>query len=219
MTSKKSNSLQRLGKLDKYEVASENPDVRGWAVMGADGEKLGKVDELIVDPGIEKVRYLDISLDNDLFTGEENKHILIPIGAARLHGTDNVVLVNSLDRSRVREFPEYRGESISRDLEHKIRSALRNEKPSPDQIRGSSTSQGQTAFDRKKYEQDMNSADPLVKLKAERDIARAERDIARAELELMKIQQSHAGTGTDENFYENDYYDDDRFFESRRRKT
>ena len=43
--------LRRLRDLTDFEVADDNPDVRGWTVRGSDGQSLGVVHELIVEPG------------------------------------------------------------------------------------------------------------------------------------------------------------------------
>ena len=39
------------------------PDLRGWAVIGADGRKIGRVLDLLEDPGDEQVRFLSVELD------------------------------------------------------------------------------------------------------------------------------------------------------------
>ena len=52
-----------LDQLDDFRVASGDPDVRGWEVVGSDGGKIGEVDELLVDTRAMKVRYLDVDLD------------------------------------------------------------------------------------------------------------------------------------------------------------
>jgi orotate phosphoribosyltransferase-like protein len=58
-------SLKRLKEIeDEFEVADKHLDVRGWEVLGTNGEKIGKVDELIVDIEAMKVRYLDVDVAN-----------------------------------------------------------------------------------------------------------------------------------------------------------
>lgn len=49
-----------------YKVAEGDPDVRGWAVIGQDGRRIGEVDDLLVDTHAMKVRYLEVRLDRDL---------------------------------------------------------------------------------------------------------------------------------------------------------
>jgi hypothetical protein len=56
------NALQRLSKSSEYEVAPNEADVRGWTVVGRDGEKIGKVDDLLVDPARMKVAQLDVDI-------------------------------------------------------------------------------------------------------------------------------------------------------------
>lgn len=49
-----------------YKVAEGDPDVRGWDVMDRDGQRIGEVDDLLVDPEALKVRYLEVRLDRRL---------------------------------------------------------------------------------------------------------------------------------------------------------
>lgn len=220
MTTYRSGNLHRLSELDDYEVADENPDIRGWALIGPDDGKLGTVDELIVDPDLKKVRYIDVNVDDSIISTED-RHILIPIGAASLHESDNLVIVHGLDKEKVKYFPVYNGEKITRHLEYEIQDALKKGVPVPSKPVGSTSHServAMTEMERKKYEEEAKSEDPMVKLRAERDIARAERDIALAQLELMRIQRDNARAGIENDFYAHEYYDDDRFFESRKRK-
>jgi hypothetical protein len=55
-----------LKELKDYKVAKEDPDVRGWKVLGRDGRTVGEVHDLLVDTGAMRVRYLDVELDRDL---------------------------------------------------------------------------------------------------------------------------------------------------------
>lgn len=55
-----------LKDLKDYQVAKGDPDVRGWEVAGRDGRRVGKVNDLLVDTGAMRVRYLDVVLDPDL---------------------------------------------------------------------------------------------------------------------------------------------------------
>ncbi|HEX9944891.1 MAG TPA: PRC-barrel domain-containing protein [Thermoanaerobaculia bacterium] len=55
-----------LKELKDYKVASDDPDVRGWNVIGRDGRTIGEVNDLLVDTAAMRVRYLDVELDPDL---------------------------------------------------------------------------------------------------------------------------------------------------------
>ena len=108
--------LFRLGELDDYKVASDDPDVRGWTVVDRDREVLGTIRELIVDPDQEKVRYLDVAPSRQLRNEGEDR-MLFPIGLARIDGDADKVIVDSVDKDALRGMPAYRGEQITRDYE------------------------------------------------------------------------------------------------------
>jgi hypothetical protein len=70
-----------LGRLRRYKVADGDPDVRGWQVDGNDGQTIGQVDDLLVDPDALKVRYLQIRLARRLLeagTGTAVGHAAAP---------------------------------------------------------------------------------------------------------------------------------------------
>ncbi len=59
-----------LSELSGHKVADDDPDVRGWEVVAADGRRVGTVDDLLVDRGAMRVRYLDVVLEADLLPVE-----------------------------------------------------------------------------------------------------------------------------------------------------
>ncbi|MET0400649.1 MAG: PRC-barrel domain-containing protein [Longimicrobiaceae bacterium] len=114
-----------LDQLDDYKVAEGDPDVRGWEVVASDGRKIGEVDQLLVDTAAMKVRYLDVDVDNDLVAGAtdaSDRHVLIPIGYARLDEGSDRVIVDQLASSDVVGLPEYTHGPITRDFESSVRS-------------------------------------------------------------------------------------------------
>jgi hypothetical protein len=58
--------LAHLDDLGDFKIADGEPDIRGWDVRGADGQKLGKVEDLLVDTAALKVRYIEVKLDKDV---------------------------------------------------------------------------------------------------------------------------------------------------------
>jgi photosynthetic reaction center H subunit len=115
-----SDQLMRLSDLDDFEVADESPDVRGWKVVGSDGQHLGEVDELIVDPVLMKVRYLEVEV-RDHFQGG---HTLVPIGLATVDKADEIVFLHECDTKAIEGYPRYSGEAITRDYVVSLRRAL-----------------------------------------------------------------------------------------------
>jgi sporulation protein YlmC with PRC-barrel domain len=144
-----------LKELKDYTVAKGDPDVRGWEVLANDGRRIGKVDELLVDTGAMKVRYLDVDLDRDIrgaMSGEslapemKDDHVLIPIGSAQIHERDDRVVVDLL-HTLVGSLPTYNHGPVSREYETDLRSRLdRDYRPDP-------------ARDRDFYESDLYNSD------------------------------------------------------------
>lgn len=61
--------IMPLRDLSRYKVADGDADVRGWDVFGRDGVRVGTVDDLLVDPAAEQVRYLAVRLSPELSGG------------------------------------------------------------------------------------------------------------------------------------------------------
>lgn len=115
--------LVPLDKADDYKIAEGNPDPRGWDVI-ANGTKVGEVDKLIADLNALKVRYLDVELDAD-FAGTKDRHVLIPIGAARLDAREDNVVLQGMTRDALIGLPAYSGNTpITRDYENSLRERM-----------------------------------------------------------------------------------------------
>lgn len=116
--------LRRLRDLPDFEVADRDPDPRGWAVRGSDGQQLGTVHELIVDPVALQVRYLDVELTASLQSNEHERHLLLPIGVAALDADADNVFVPALNYENVLRYPPYVELQITRDYEQAMLRAL-----------------------------------------------------------------------------------------------
>ncbi|RNI32572.1 hypothetical protein EFA69_04435 [Rufibacter immobilis] len=127
MTYKSNDGLPRLAPLHDlkdFKVADRNLDVRGWEVIGSDGKRLGKVDDLIVDRELMKVRYLDVDVDkNHILPDTDARHILVPIGAAQLDDDGDQVFV-TMDQASLSRFPFYRGGAVDADYEYRVMHAV-----------------------------------------------------------------------------------------------
>jgi len=98
--------LKRLGDVHDFTVASDDPDVRGWTVRTRDGQEIGQVTELIVEPEARKVRYLEVALDRRGFNLRDEKHVSIPIESAQLNRDNRTVQVSGLSREAIAVMPE-----------------------------------------------------------------------------------------------------------------
>src|SRR5215217_5094991 len=85
-TNSRDRRLQELGGSD-YEIVDGEPDIRGWDVKDASGQRIGEVDDLIFDTQALKVRYMKVDLEGKVLDTEP-RDVLIPIGLAQLDDDD-----------------------------------------------------------------------------------------------------------------------------------
>lgn len=111
--------LAHLNELDDYKVADGEPDIRGWTVKSADGRKIGEVEDLLVDCGAMEVRYLEVELDRKALDLDDDRHVLVPIGAARLNDDDDVVML-SRHGTEVAGLPAYSRDELSPERERAL---------------------------------------------------------------------------------------------------
>lgn len=121
--------LRRLRDLPSFELATGDPDPRGWAVRGRDGHAFGLVDELLVDPVSQRVLYLNILLEKNLPgmlapTPHTEQRILLPLSAVDLDAEGSSVFVTALSRDTVRNYPLFVDFMLPPDFESAMLTAL-----------------------------------------------------------------------------------------------
>ncbi len=108
--------LARLSDMDDFKVADGEPDIRGWDVKTADGQKLGDVDDLLVDTATLQVRYIVVELESEFAADKDHRHALAPIGSARLDDDEDDVLL-PLRTADIAALPPYTHGDVTRDYE------------------------------------------------------------------------------------------------------
>jgi hypothetical protein len=123
MDNMKHRRLQELKRSD-FDIVDGEPDIRGWDVKLAEGQKIGEVEELIVDAQKKKVRYMLVELDDDELDLDEDREVLIPIGLAQLHRADDDVILPNVRLEQLLSLPEYDEDRVDDAVERQICSAL-----------------------------------------------------------------------------------------------
>ena len=123
---KDSPALCPLKDLRDFKIADGDPDVRGWDVFTGEDRRIGEVHDLLIDTAAMKARYLDVHLDPELLTGSggstlsaisADRHVLIPIGRARLDREADRILVDSVRIEDVLDLTEYDHRTLDREQE------------------------------------------------------------------------------------------------------
>lgn len=113
-----------LSEAKDFEVAKGAPDLRGWNVFGADGERVGTIHHLLVDPAALKVRYADVDLLDDLFRLGDDRHVLVPLEALELKERGNDAWVEGLPAAAIARLPAYLGGPVTEPMEEAVRRAF-----------------------------------------------------------------------------------------------
>jgi sporulation protein YlmC with PRC-barrel domain len=122
MDNMKHRRLQELDRSD-FEIVDGQPDIRGWDVKNSQGQKLGEIEDLIVDAKQKKVRYMVVDLDDNELDLDDRK-VLIPIGLAELHKNDDDVILAGIQTEQIRRLPVYDENKLDGDTERTICNAL-----------------------------------------------------------------------------------------------
>jgi sporulation protein YlmC with PRC-barrel domain len=83
-------------KSEKIELADSSEDIRGLKIVDRDGQEVGKVDDVFVDPNERRARFLVVKSGDILGLG--GKKFLIPVDAIQSHDADQVVINETRDR-------------------------------------------------------------------------------------------------------------------------
>jgi sporulation protein YlmC with PRC-barrel domain len=118
----KNKYLQELDH-SNYEIVNGEPDIRGWDVRYGNGEKIGSVEELILDTKAKKIRYMVVDLDENELRLERRK-VFIPIGFAELDDLHDDVLIPNVSVDQLCKLPDYKRNALTPELERSIASVF-----------------------------------------------------------------------------------------------
>ncbi|WP_018477685.1 PRC-barrel domain-containing protein [Pontibacter roseus] len=116
--------LMPLRDMKDYQVAKDSLNLVGWNVLGADGDNLGVVDDLIVDTQALKVRYLSVAPERRFFNTDHDPYMLVPIGVAAFDKKRKNVFVSYIDSRSISNYPIYAGGPIPEDYEYSVRDSI-----------------------------------------------------------------------------------------------
>lgn len=115
MDNMKHRRLQEMDRSD-FGLVEGEPDIRGWDVKLSSGQKIGEVEDLIVDAQERQVRYMIVDRSgND--AGLQEYNVIIPIGLARLDQKDDDVLLPEIQVDQLRNLPPYDADHFDEKVE------------------------------------------------------------------------------------------------------
>lgn len=109
--------LRPLTEVAGWPLTSRGPDLMGWDVRDRDGEMLGTVGDLLVEPEDRRARYVILDL------ADPERPTAIPVGYIALDPDEPVVHLPTLTREDVRLLPPY-DPPLTRAEENRLHAAL-----------------------------------------------------------------------------------------------
>jgi sporulation protein YlmC with PRC-barrel domain len=107
-----------------FRLPKDAPNPRGWNVFGADNERVGKVQELLVDPDLMKVRYLVLDVASDLYLLREDRRVVVPIDYVELRERGGDAWVEGLTAREIALLPGYSGGALDPLVEDRVMDAF-----------------------------------------------------------------------------------------------
>lgn len=114
-------ALTTLSESGEYEVVPGDPDPRGWAVLTHDGRRIGQVHDLVIEPEVGKVRYLECEVTFPIGGRPAGgQRILIPVESTRLDLDENLVLADGIRSTALADYPSFFGLPLAPEDEERI---------------------------------------------------------------------------------------------------
>lgn len=201
----KHRRLQELDRSD-FEIVKGEPDIRGWDVKNMNRQKIGEVEELILDAQEKKIRYMVVDLDDNELKLNHRK-VLIPIGLAELDPKEDDVLIPHVSPQQLSQVPEYNRKELTPEVERRICSTLGRRMDSP-----------RADEDRIREE---NRAKQERKMKEDQRINREARETTSPQNEPQPAkgktasESRHETEKVDPDFYRHEYYNVDNLYKNR----
>lgn len=83
MTHQAKPASRRLGNLPTHQISPGEPDIRGWVVVGADGRRIGRVCDVLVELHSLTARHLEIALDTSIAARAGATTIVLPVESSQ----------------------------------------------------------------------------------------------------------------------------------------
>ncbi|MDB4951258.1 MAG: hypothetical protein JWM27_3907 [Gemmatimonadetes bacterium] len=109
-----------------FRLTGDSPDLTGWNVFGADGERAGTVAGMLVDPEAKTVRYLAVKLAEDLFRLRDERMVVVPTERVDLRERGSDVWLHGLTAHALAQLPAYTGGPLDPLIMDRVEKAFAN---------------------------------------------------------------------------------------------
>jgi hypothetical protein len=105
-------STRRVGRLARHRIAPGQLDIRRWIAFTEDGQRVGRVVDLIVDMQSLLVTCVEVELDVQLAGRSRARRIVVPIACAQVSGHRKHVNIRGITAGELLHAPRLSGRRI-----------------------------------------------------------------------------------------------------------
>lgn len=113
--------LHRLARLRKHCIVPGEDDIRGWLVLTDDGQRVGRVHDVIVDIVTLHVRHVELALDPHFTGAQPMCRAVVPIACARVSAQRKHVNIRGLTSGELACAPRYGARPIGPEEDGDLR--------------------------------------------------------------------------------------------------
>lgn len=138
--------LYYLNELSDYKIKDEDPDIRNWSLYDSNNQPVGKVDNLLVSKTAEKVKYVDVEVDNSILEEDHepfaqagadkpheyvnrkgDNHLIVPVEMIRVDREKKRAYCDTINRNTFASARRFaKGQPIQKDYEEQIMHTYRS---------------------------------------------------------------------------------------------
>ena len=94
---------------DDYMIADPVPDFREWQAELADGRRIGKVDDIVVDTSVMNAKYIELELDHSSSFADDDHWLLVPAELIHVDDAALRIVVDQLSSGGLSNAPRHSG--------------------------------------------------------------------------------------------------------------
>jgi len=107
MTSLAQPFSRRLGNLPSHQISPGEPDIRGWLVVGADGRRVGRVRDVLVELHGLTARHIEIGLDPSVADYARAARIIVPVEGLQVAPIRSLIHLHAVTTHDLVDVPEF----------------------------------------------------------------------------------------------------------------
>jgi hypothetical protein len=107
MTRQAKPIARRLGNLPTHQILPGEPDIRSWVVVGADGRRVGRVHDVLVDLHGLTARHLEVKLDPGVATRAGATTIVVPVESLQVAPIRSEVHLHKVTTDDLEDVPSF----------------------------------------------------------------------------------------------------------------